>query len=85
MSFAVATQTFEGTNLTITGWGYTSDNGQLSPNLKFALVNGWSNAACKATGYGNLITTNMICASTPNIDTDSCQGDSGGWFHLFLI
>jgi secreted trypsin-like serine protease len=25
-----------------------------------------------------LITDNMICASTANIDTDSCQGDSGG-------
>jgi hypothetical protein len=72
------TQSFEGTNLTISGWGYTSSNGQLSPNLKFAFVNGWNNAACKATGYGTLITDNMICASTAKIDTDACQGDSGG-------
>jgi secreted trypsin-like serine protease len=27
-----------------------------------------------------LITDNMICASTAKIDTDACQGDSGGWF-----
>ena len=74
------TQSFEGTNLTISGWGYTSSNGQLSPNLKFAFVNGWNNAACKATGYGTLITDNMICASTTKIDTDACQGDSGGQF-----
>ena len=70
------TQSFEGTKLTISGWGHTSSNGQLSPNLKFAFVNGWSNAACKATV--TLITDNMICASTANIDTGSCQGDSGG-------
>ena len=72
------TQSFEGTNLTISGWGYTASKGQLSPNLKFAFVNGWNNTACKATGYGNIITDNMICASTPKIDTDACQGDSGG-------
>ncbi len=85
--FTVATQTFEGTNLTITGWGYTTNNGQLSPNLKFGFVNGWNNTACRATGYGNIITANMICASSPKIDIDTCQGDSGGYrfkFQMYL-
>jgi hypothetical protein len=74
------TQTFERANLTISGWGYTIDKGGvLSPDLRFAYVTGWNNTACAATGYGKLITDNMICASTPKIDTDACQGDSGGF------
>jgi hypothetical protein len=65
--------------MTISGWGYTVDKGGiLSPDLRFAYVTGWNNTACAATGYGRLITDNMICASTPKIDTDACQGDSGG-------
>jgi hypothetical protein len=77
--FPDVTQTFDKANMTISGWGYTVDKGpQLSPDLKFAYVSGWSNTACAATGYGKLITENMICASTPRIDTDACQGDSGG-------
>jgi len=71
--------------MTISGWGYTVDKGpQLSPDLKFASVIGWNNTACAATGYGKLITENMICASTPRIDTDACQGDSGGLKRFLL-
>ena len=64
--------------MTISGWGYISNGGPRSPNLKQAFVIGMSNNDCKATGYGKMITPNMICATTPNIDTDTCQGDSGG-------
>ena len=81
------TQTFEKANLTISGWGYTASNGVLSPNLKYAFVIGWNNTACKAsgTGYAKLITDNMICASTPAIDTDACQGDSGGNKYMLTL
>ncbi len=72
------TQTFAGTNLTISGWGTTSSGGFQSPALKAAFVTGMTNSACSATGYGSGITANMICATTPAIDTDTCQGDSGG-------
>ena len=84
-NFPDETQTFEKANLTISGWGYTSSNGILSPRLKYAFVNGWNNTACKATGYGKLITDNMIFASTPAIDTDACQGDSGGNLYIFIV
>ena len=64
--------------MTISGWGYILNGGPQSPNLKQSFVLGMSNSDCKATGYGAMITSNMICATTPNIDTDTCQGDSGG-------
>ncbi len=72
------TQTFAGTNLTISGWGRTTFNGSQSPALKGAFITGMTNSDCSATGYGSDITDNMICATTPAIDTDTCQGDSGG-------
>jgi secreted trypsin-like serine protease len=51
--------------------------------LKEAFVSGLTNSKCKQTGYGTMITSNMICASTPDFDTDACQGDSGGWLFVF--
>ena len=73
------TQTFEGSNLTISGWGYISSSSKtMSNDLRFAYVTGWSNTACKVPYKTITITDNMICASTPKIDTDACQGDSGG-------
>ena len=84
-AFLDVTQKFVGTNLTISGWGYTVDKGSLSPNLRYAFINGWNNTACKATGYGSLITDNMICASSPKLDVDTCQGDSGGLFNISQI
>ena len=73
------TQTFAGANLTISGWGTTSSGGTQSPALKGAFITGLTNAACSTTGgYGTSITANMICATTPAVDTDTCQGDSGG-------
>jgi len=79
------TQTFAGTNLTISGWGTTSSGGSQSPALKAAFITGMTNSACSATGYGSSITANMICATTPAIDTDTCQGDSGGKILYYKI
>ena len=73
-------QNFVGYNLTISGWGYSSTNGEQSLMLKAAFVTGLSNTACMTSGYGNSITKNMICAATNNFDADACQGDSGGLF-----
>jgi trypsin len=80
----VVTQTFAGTNMTISGWGTMSAGGLQSPALKAAFVTGMTNAACSATGYGRSITANMICATTPAVDTDTCQGDSGGNHFNFI-
>lgn len=70
-------QTFEGTTLTISGWGTTSSSGSQSTDLKVGTVQGLSNNACNSAYQGG-ITANMICAGTSNFDTDTCQGDSGG-------
>lgn len=74
------TQTFVGTNFTISGWGTTSFGGAQSPDLKAGLVQGLSNLEC-STSYSGL-TSNMICAASQSVDTDTCQGDSGGIKHL---
>ena len=73
------TQTFEGASLTLSGWGYVSSSSKaMSNDLRFALITGWSNAACKVPYKTLTITDNMLCASSPKMDTDACQGDSGG-------
>jgi hypothetical protein len=69
-------QTYEGSNLIISGWGDISFNGTQSPDLKVSTVMGLSNKECSK--IYRAITPNMICAGTPNFDTDTCQGDSGG-------
>ncbi len=61
-----------GIELTISGWGLTSSEGQMSDVL------------LKATVYGvnvnmqemNKVTENMLCAAKNQ--TDACGGDSGG-------
>ena len=72
------TQTFEGTNLTVSGWGWTTPLGKQSAPLKATYVTGVSNAACQASYPTANIGPYHICALTPN--TDACNGDSGGKF-----
>lgn len=67
----------------VTGWGATSENGQISVNLQEVTVPIMSNVDCKKTGYGqSRITDNMMCAGFPEGKKDSCQGDSGGPMHV---
>jgi trypsin len=74
------TQTFEGTNMTISGWGRIKTGGTQSPALKAGFVIGWYNQNCLAAGFA--VTNNMICAASTNFTTDACQGDSGGKISL---
>ncbi|XP_045492083.1 trypsin-like [Colias croceus] len=66
-----------GDNVTVSGWGATSENGPTSKNLMAVQVPVVSNADCKTT-YGKSITSRMFCAGVPEGGKDSCQGDSGG-------
>ncbi|XP_068628102.1 trypsin 5G1-like [Battus philenor] len=65
-----------GTNLTVTGWGDTSENGQDSNVLRAVTINAVSSDVCKQT-YPDL-TPRMICAGVTEGGRDTCQGDSGG-------
>ncbi|XP_013134672.1 PREDICTED: trypsin-7-like [Papilio polytes] len=64
------------TNLTVTGWGDTSENGMTSENLMAVTIKAVAYDDCKKT-YKTL-TPRMLCAGVPEGGRDSCQGDSGG-------
>ena len=65
-----------GIELTVSGWGLTSNGGKPSNVLKVATVYEVPNEECKKK-HGKLeITVNMLCAAKKG--TDACQGDSGG-------
>jgi len=66
-----------GDMVTVTGWGDTSDGGNLSPVLREVALPVESNADCNAR-YGGGITSSMLCAGYAAGGKDSCQGDSGG-------
>jgi len=63
--------------VTVTGWGRTSENGPGSTNLLQVSVPVISNADC-GKSYPGDITEKMVCAGLPEGGKDSCQGDSGG-------
>ena len=69
-------QTFTGTSLITSGWGYIQGGGPLSPVLKAATLVGLSNTECTSI-FGSAIVGSHICAS--GIPTNAtCSGDSGG-------
>ena len=62
----------------VAGWGVTSVSTQEMPeNLMHVKVPIINNTTC-AIGYGDSLTSNMICAGYMSGGKDSCQGDSGG-------
>ncbi|KAM8711112.1 hypothetical protein ACLKA7_000274 [Drosophila subpalustris] len=67
----------EGTPVTVTGWGVTTENGYLPNILQKVIVNVVDNAACKKA-YRIMLTQNMMCAAQDGGGKDACQGDSGG-------
>ncbi|XP_052738130.1 trypsin-7-like [Bicyclus anynana] len=68
------------TEVLVTGWGLTSENGEGSDRLMAIRVPTLSNEDCRKS-YNNYITENMICAGVPEGGKSTCQGDSGGPAH----
>ncbi|XP_041972854.1 trypsin-1-like [Aricia agestis] len=65
-----------GTEVLVSGWGTTTENGDTSSTLMAVEVPTVSNEDCKKS-YSSL-TMRMFCAGVPEGGKDSCQGDSGG-------
>lgn len=65
----------DGDNVTVMGWGTTTEGGELSDILLEVEVDIVDNDACDVI-YDGFITDNMLCAAREG--KDSCQGDSGG-------
>lgn len=69
-----------GKNLTIIGWGATSEGGQGSSKLLEVSVPIVSNEEANEAyaPFGSTITDNMVAAGLGQGGKDACQGDSGG-------
>jgi secreted trypsin-like serine protease len=66
-----------GTSALVSGWGATSEGGEIAYILQKVRLPLVSNAVC-SQAYGGGITANMLCAGFEAGGKDSCQGDSGG-------
>ena len=66
-----------GTLALISGWGATTDGGEIAAVLQKVQIPLVDNSTCN-TAYGGGITENMLCAGLEEGGKDSCQGDSGG-------
>jgi len=69
-----------GTVCTVTGWGTTSEGGNLAHKLQKVDVPVVSDKDCRSAYGQSEITDSMICAGLDEGGKDSCQGDSGGPF-----
>ncbi|XP_078287439.1 chymotrypsin-like elastase family member 1 [Rhinoraja longicauda] len=62
----------------VTGWGYTKNNGIVSPTLQQAPIKVVSYEICSQPEWWSYyVNKNMVCAGGDGI-TSGCQGDSGG-------
>jgi trypsin len=66
-----------GDDLSVIGFGFTSENGENSDILLTTTVDAFSFSACNDV-YGVIDDEVMICAGTDTGGRDSCNGDSGG-------
>ena len=70
-----------GSAATVTGWGSTSEGGDLSPTLQKADISIVADADCgsSAAYSSDFFPQTMVCAGLyPQGGRDTCQGDSGG-------
>lgn len=84
---AIALQTAQGqaafvnlvTSLTVTGWGATSEGGDVVADLKKVAVPFVNRDTCnKKFAYDGSVPVGQFCAGLTAGGKDSCQGDSGG-------
>ncbi|CAJ0546786.1 hypothetical protein HG530_010602 [Fusarium avenaceum] len=76
---ASGTDPAAGTQLTVAGWGTTSQGSASSPvQLRKVTIPVVSRATCRSQYGTSAITNNMFCAGLTQGGKDSCQGDSGG-------
>ncbi|MFZ7091322.1 serine protease [Primorskyibacter sp. 2E233] len=77
-----------GSEVTVIGWGRTSEGGQSTPILREVAVALQPTETCNENyekvlgsmpGGAPIVTDNMFCAGRPEGGIDSCQGDSGGF------
>ncbi|XP_078522398.1 chymotrypsin-like elastase family member 1 [Lissotriton helveticus] len=69
---------------TITGWGMTTSNGQVSPTLQQAPLPVVDYITCTTPTYwGTIVKTIMVCAGGDGVHS-GCQGDSGGPLHCVV-
>ncbi|XP_017262498.1 transmembrane protease serine 9 [Kryptolebias marmoratus] len=61
----------------IAGWGSMKEGGSLTNLLQKAAVSIIDQTDCRQS-YGNVLTTNMMCAGFMQGGKDTCLGDSGG-------
>ena len=66
------------TNLYVSGWGSTAEQGPISEKLNYAVVKPINQEVCQHwySDYGS-ITSNMMCAGYEMGETDTCRGDGG--------
>ncbi|KAJ2940200.1 hypothetical protein O0L34_g11767 [Tuta absoluta] len=77
-SRADALRDYSGQVAYTSGFGRTWTNGTSPALLQWVFLNITSNEKCRED-YGNLVTSNTICAGPFNVTTQSiCHGDSGG-------
>jgi secreted trypsin-like serine protease len=68
-----------GANVTVVGWGDTSEGGSQSDVLRQVSIPVVANAKCAGYESYEYVTANQICAGQVRVGKkDSCQGDSGG-------
>jgi trypsin len=74
---AVGSDPLPASDVRVSGWGRTAEDGPAVRRLRTALLPVQSRDVC-TTDYANFqrITSNMFCAGTEAVD--ACQGDSGG-------
>lgn len=68
-----------GNNVIVSGWGLTSEGGNLSDDLREITIPIVSDATCRqslGTSAGSFDDASMVCAGSAG--KDSCTGDSGG-------
>ncbi|KAJ8727146.1 hypothetical protein PYW08_015543 [Mythimna loreyi] len=66
----------DGADVTVTGWGATSEGGPTTSTLMVVTVPAVNRTGCNELISG--VTDRMFCAGFPEGGKDSCQGDSGG-------